>query len=100
MPSTWTAGSETQVNTYTTASQAHPAVAALAGGGYVITWQSYNQDGSGNGIYAQRYDAGGVAQGVSPVNGCLLLTPCLAVRTNLIDHKESDLETVAFRILS
>ena len=34
----------------------HSAIAALEDGGFVITWRSYNQDHSGNGIYAQRYD--------------------------------------------
>ena len=29
----------------------------------MVSWISYNQDGSGDGIYAQRYDAGGAAVG-------------------------------------
>ena len=32
-------------------------------GDFVITWQSHGQDGSGWGIYAQRYNAAGVKQG-------------------------------------
>ena len=34
-----------------------------ADGDFVITWQSMGQDGSGYGIYAQRYNNGGVAIG-------------------------------------
>lgn len=56
-------GSEFQVNTYTTSSQSTPSVAMDANGDFVITWQSYAQDGSGYGIFAQRYNAAGVAQG-------------------------------------
>ncbi|QHT65833.1 T9SS type A sorting domain-containing protein [Rhodocytophaga rosea] len=51
------------VNTgYTTGNQVNPAVAMDADGDFVITWQSEGQDGSLNGIYAQRYTAAGVAQ--------------------------------------
>ena len=56
-------GGEFLVNTYTNSSQIEPAVTALTGGGFVVTWASYAQDGSTYGIYAQRYDASGVAQG-------------------------------------
>jgi hypothetical protein len=52
-------GGEFQVNTYTTGSQHANGVTALADGGYVITWISDGQDGSGFGIYSQRYDASG-----------------------------------------
>ena len=38
-------------------------MAALSDGGYVVTWMSLGQDGSGWGIYAQRYDADGNAVG-------------------------------------
>src|SRR3954449_3824018 len=38
-------------------------VAADAAGNFAVTWQSSGQDGSGLGIYAQRYNAAGVAQG-------------------------------------
>jgi hypothetical protein len=38
-------------------------VAALAGGGYVTTWISRSQDGSGDGVFAQRFLENGVATG-------------------------------------
>ncbi|MEH1796410.1 beta strand repeat-containing protein [Nostoc sp.] len=54
---------EFQVNTYTNNEQVNPTVAIDATGDFVITWTSYGQDGSGNGIYAQRYNSAGLAQG-------------------------------------
>ncbi len=54
---------ETQVNTFTTGDQKESSVAALADGGYVVTWASYGQDGAGANIYAQRYDASGATIG-------------------------------------
>jgi Ca2+-binding RTX toxin-like protein len=56
-------GGEVQVNSTTLSEQLGSAVTALTDGGYVVTWTSLNQDGSGSGIYAQRYDATGVAVG-------------------------------------
>ncbi len=57
------AGGEFQVNTYTTAAQAYPAVTADAAGNYVVVWQSNGQDGNDAGIFGRRYDASGVALG-------------------------------------
>jgi len=56
-------GSEFQVNTYTSNDQSSPSTTALADGGFVVTWESINQDGSTYGIYAQRYDSSGDAIG-------------------------------------
>ncbi len=58
-----TLGPEVRINTTTAGDQSQAAVAALAGGGYVVTWTSLNQDGSATGVYAQRYDANGIALG-------------------------------------
>lgn len=55
-------GAEFRVNTDTGSSQSTPSVAALTNGGYIVTWSSWPQDGNGSGIYAQRYNANGVAQ--------------------------------------
>ncbi len=52
-------GDEIQVNTYTASWQFYTAIAALNDGGWVTTWTSISQDGSGWGIYQQRYDASG-----------------------------------------
>lgn len=57
------AGGEFRINTTTSNTQINPAVAVLTGGGFVIAWQSFNQDGGTDGVYAQRYDAAGVAVG-------------------------------------
>ena len=56
-------GSEFRVNTYTTGGQTVPAVAMDSAGDFAITWTSYSEDGSGAGIYAQRYNAAGTPQG-------------------------------------
>jgi len=56
-------GIETKVNTLTTGNQTTPAIAVDADGDYVVTWASFNQDGDGYGIYAQRYNGLGVPQG-------------------------------------
>ena len=46
-------GTEFQVNGYTTNNQDGAAVAALAGGGFVVAWRSENQDSSSGGVFAQ-----------------------------------------------
>jgi hypothetical protein len=49
-------GGEFRVNTYTTGQQYEGTVAMDAAGDFVVTWQSENgQDGSFDGVYAQRY---------------------------------------------
>ena len=49
-------GAEFQVNTFEMNDQLRSAVAALPGGEFVITWDSYDQDSPlGNGVYAKRY---------------------------------------------
>ena len=57
-------GSVFQVNTYTSNNQVYPSITALTNGGFVVTWMSDGQDSSGYGIYTQRYDINGAAQGV------------------------------------
>jgi len=56
-------GPEFRVNTYTTGHQALPAVAAASGHGFVVVWESAGQDGSGDGIFGQRYDDTGTKVG-------------------------------------
>jgi Ca2+-binding RTX toxin-like protein len=56
-------GAETLVNTYTTGIQGYTAVASLSDGGWVVTWQSYDQDGDSSGIYQQRYTSDGNTSG-------------------------------------
>ncbi len=57
-------GNEFQVNTDTTDNQTQPSVASLADGGFVISWTAdSDQDGSGEGIYAQRFNADGTKVG-------------------------------------
>jgi hypothetical protein len=57
-------GPEFRVNTFTTANQFYPSVGADASGSFVVSWSSLGQDGSGYGIFGQRYDSSG-----SPLGG-------------------------------
>jgi hypothetical protein len=52
-------GSEFQVNTWTTDLQEYPSITSLSNGGFVVVWQSFGQDGSGWGVYGQRFDSNG-----------------------------------------
>jgi hypothetical protein len=56
-------GGEFRVNSYTTSQQRYPSVASDASGTFVVAWESSGQDGSGYGVFGQRYDSGGVPQG-------------------------------------
>ncbi|MET3779369.1 hypothetical protein ABID20_004965, partial [Rhizobium alvei] len=54
---------ETRVNSATAGNQTAAQVTTLSDGSYVVTWQSADQDGDGNGIYQQHYSAKGVKIG-------------------------------------
>jgi hypothetical protein len=56
-------GPEFQVNGYTPANQLYPSVTADADGDFTVAWESEGQDGSGYGVYFQRYNAGGAPLG-------------------------------------
>ncbi|MGH7788341.1 MAG: hypothetical protein ACRERC_15840 [Candidatus Binatia bacterium] len=62
-------GGQLQVNTHTAGRQRAAAVCADGADGFVVAWQSEGQDGDGNGIFAQRFDAANArAGGELPVN--------------------------------
>ena len=48
---------EFRVNSYTTNRQWRPKVASDPSGNFVVVWSSGGQDGSGYGVFGQRYDA-------------------------------------------
>jgi hypothetical protein len=56
-------GSEFRVNTFTAGNQQYARVAADRAGDFVVAWASAGQDGSGRGVYAQRYAASGAKLG-------------------------------------
>jgi hypothetical protein len=56
-------GPEFQVNTYTTGTQGQAQVDARPNGDFVVVWRSFHQDGDSAGIFGQRYDKLGTAQG-------------------------------------
>jgi hypothetical protein len=79
-------GTEFLVNTFTTSIQSKPSIAVDNNGNFVITWNSANQDGSLYGIYAQRYNSNGIAQGtefrINTTTGDNQKNPSLAVDSN------------------
>jgi hypothetical protein len=56
------AAPEVQANTFMQGAQEEPAIAKLANG-YIVVWASDGQDGSGYGIYGQRYTLDGARIG-------------------------------------
>jgi Ca2+-binding RTX toxin-like protein len=65
-----TVGGETLINSTAVGyEQSFPKITALSDGGYVVTWMSLGQDGSGYGIYAQRFDANGLCEGHLTLTG-------------------------------
>ena len=56
-------GPEFRVNSYSTGDQGAPDVAMAPGGDFVVTWESYWQDGSYRGIFGQRFGASGAPLG-------------------------------------
>lgn len=56
-------GSEFRVNTVTVGQQSTSAVTMNALGEFTVTWHSFGTDGSGFGVYAQRYTAAGARNG-------------------------------------
>jgi hypothetical protein len=61
-------GGEFQVNSFTPSNQSYPSVARRTSGEFMVTWDSWYQDGHGGGVYAQRFDAAG-----SPLGGEFLV---------------------------
>jgi len=56
-------GSEFRVNAFTAGNQRWPTVAMDSAGSFVVTWTSQDQDGSGGGVYAQRFASDGTPEG-------------------------------------
>jgi hypothetical protein len=53
-------GDEFQINSFTTSGQRFPSVGATDANQFVVVWQSQGQDGSGDGVFGQRFDFSGV----------------------------------------
>ena len=58
-----TQSGEIPVNSFTTGIQRNASIAIDSDGDFVITWNSDGQDGDSFGVYGQRFNATGVAQG-------------------------------------
>ncbi|MGB0850277.1 MAG: PKD domain-containing protein, partial [Bacteroidia bacterium] len=79
-------GSEFIINDITAGFQSYPDVAVARDGSFVVTWQSNGTDGSGNGVYARRYNSSGIALGnqflVNSTTSGNQQEPTVAVRGN------------------
>src|SRR5262249_19229795 len=56
-------GGQLRVNSYTTSSQSYPAVGKDGSNNFVVAWQSYRQDLSDQGVFAQRFFSNGSKNG-------------------------------------
>jgi hypothetical protein len=56
-------GQEFRANTYIISDQEFPSVCGLTGGGFVICWESWDQDGEWSGVFGQVYDSIGRKRG-------------------------------------
>ena len=52
-------GGEFPVNTFTSGFERYPAVGMDRKGNFVVAWEGTNHDGSADGVFAQRFNAGG-----------------------------------------
>jgi hypothetical protein len=64
-----------QVNTFTTSRQHRPSVGVAPSGDFVVAWTSYGQDGSGDGIFAQRFSCDTDGDGLCDAEDILLTFP-------------------------
>jgi hypothetical protein len=82
-------------NSYQTNDQERPAIAATRDGGYVLAWQSFGQDGSRYGIYAQKFTAAG-----EPGPGTLLISRQGTGGTNLLVRLTNGTPYALYRLQS
>ena len=79
------AGSEFQINTHTTGLQRNPEVDMSPSGQFVAVWRAQNQDGDGDGVIGQRYDASG-----NPIGGEFVVNTTTASDQRIPDVKVHD----------
>ncbi|MEH6633732.1 MAG: type I secretion C-terminal target domain-containing protein, partial [Halopseudomonas aestusnigri] len=68
-------GEEFIVNSEIQGDQVEPSVTGLTLGGFVVVWDSYGQDGSGEGVFGQMYNANGIEQGSEFLVSSELISP-------------------------
>ena len=78
-------GASFEINSHPNGLQGYPSADAAEGGGFVVVWESSDQDGSARGIFLQRFDSAGTAAGGE-----------LQVNTTTIsDQRDSEVATLA-----
>ncbi len=61
------AGDQFRVNLLTASEQRRPSVATAADGSFLVTWESFGQDGDGGGIVARKFSAAGMSEGTETI---------------------------------
>ncbi len=85
-------GGEFQANTFTVFAQSYPAVGMDNNGDFVVVWQSGFQDGSGAGVFGQRFDSNGMTvDGEFPINNT---TPSFQGRPDVAMDDDGDFVVV------
>jgi cysteine-rich repeat protein len=93
-------GGEFQVNTFTVGYQTYPSVASATNGDFVVAWQSYYQDGDGDGIFAQRFGgppSGPMGCSATPQTGCRQPTKAQKGRLVLKDKAPDDRDRLTWK---
>jgi hypothetical protein len=54
---------EFQINQHTISYQGEPTISHDQSGGFVVVWDTYGQDGAGDGVFGRRFDSSGGALG-------------------------------------
>jgi hypothetical protein len=84
-------GNEIRANQYLTNYDFPPSIAALSDGGWVITWDSFGQDGDRHGVFMKRYNAQG-----NPFNSQILALTAPSATYQKIDNDPTKSGIIAF----
>jgi len=81
-------GTEFQVNSFTTDYQTQPTLAMSPSGGFVVAWQSFVQDGSSFGVFAQPFAcADADADGLCDADEIVVTSPSSGATVDCADPK-------------
>ena len=87
-----------RINIETEENQQNASVAMDADGDFVIVWESWDQDGSGWGVYGRRFDDTGYSFGRANTVDILTLSGEFAENGNYVDMVFTDLDGTEYQI--
>lgn len=87
-----------RVNIVTEYDQQNASVAMDADGDFVVVWESWDQDGSGWGIYGRRFDDTGYSFGRSNTVDIITFTGEFAEKGNYMDISFTDIDGTKYQI--